>query len=281
MTFSVVARDAATGQLGVAIQSRVLAVGASCPRAEPGVGVVVTQAFMQPSYGPKTLAMLRDGISPDQALATLTSEDSLSVTRQVAAVDVGGRVGVHTGRNCIPATGHVVGDGFSCQANMMRSEGVPEAMAEALTTADGDFKSRLLAALDAAEAAGGDIRGRQSAALIIVAGEKDAPMGGELLNLRVDDNAEPLVELRRLVELRNAGMAGDGGDRLAALDRGNPEGWFWSAIHLVGQGQIDEAREKLDRVYAVDDSWREFLRRLTITGLVPNDPVVIARLTEG
>lgn len=280
MTYSLVARDAATGQLAVAIQSCVLAVGASCPRAEPGVGAVVTQAFLEPSYAPKTLTMLHDGTSPDLALATLTAADTLAVTRQVAAVDAKGRVAVHTGQNCITAAGHVTGEGFSCQANMMRSEGVPEAMADAFTSAQGDFKSRLLAALDAAEAAGGDIRGRQSAALIIVAGETDAPMGGELLNLRVDDNVEPLLELRRLVELRNAGLARDGGDMLAALGRGNPEGWFWSAVQLIAQGQIEAAREKLDRVYAVNDDWRIFLRRLTITGMVPEDPEVLVKLTE-
>ena len=255
VTYSIVARDPETGSLGVAVQTHQPSVGALCPFAEPGVGAVATQSIVEPAYGPLGLEAMRGGESAPDALARLTSEDEQRELRQIAFVDAQGKVATHTGERCIAHAGHIVGDGFSCQANMMRDEGVPEAMASAFTASTGDLAHRILAALDAGQAAGGDIRGMQSAALIVVS-------PGARLDRRVDDHREPLVELRRLVD----------------LDRDNPEGWFWEGIGLAYGGDVDAGRTLVERAYATGDHWRELLRRLPATGLVPDDPDVLDRL---
>jgi uncharacterized Ntn-hydrolase superfamily protein len=205
VTYSIVARDPETGELGVGVASRVLAVGALCPWAEPGVGAVATQSFVDLSYGTKSLAGLRQGASPAIVLEELTTADAGAATRQVAVVDAMGRVAVHDGTECISEAGHVLGEQFSCQANMMRHRGVPEAMADAFATTDGSLVVRILSALDAAEAAGGDFRGRQSSAMKIVAKDPTEGMNGLLIDLRVDDHPAPLSELRRLMELHARG----------------------------------------------------------------------------
>lgn len=255
MTYSIVARDPQTGELGVAVQTHQPSVGALCPFAEAGVGAVATQSIVEPRYGPRGLEAMHGGESPSEALGRLLGEDDGRELRQVAFVDVQGRVAAHTGSRCIAYAGHVLGEGFSCQANMMRNEGVPEAMAAAFTSAEGALAHRLLAALDAAEAAGGDIRGMQSAALIVV-GE------GSRLDRRVDDHDEPLRELRRLVD----------------LGRDNSEGWFWDGIQKAFAGAPEEGAELVKRAYAADESWRELLRRLPPTGLLPDEPAVLDRL---
>lgn len=255
MTYSIVARDAQTGQLGVAVQTHQPSVGALCPFAEAGVGAVATQSIVEPKYGPRGLEAMHGGESPSEALERLLGEDEGRELRQVAFVDAQGGVATHTGNRCIAHAGHIEGDGFSCQANMMRDPGVPEAMASAFTAAEGDLAHRLLAALDAAEAAGGDIRGMQSAALIVV-GE------GTRLDRRVDDHAEPLRELRRLVD----------------LDRENPEGWFWDGVQQAYAGDAEAGMELVKRAYADDEAWRELLRRLPPTGLLPDQPEVLERL---
>jgi uncharacterized Ntn-hydrolase superfamily protein len=244
VTYSIVACDPATGELGVAVQTHQPSVGALCPFAEGDVGAVATQSIVDPAYGPRGLTAMRAGESPANALARLTAADEGRDVRQVAFVDAQGRVAVHTGHRCIAHAGHVVGDGFTCQANMMRDPGVPEAMASAFAGSDGDLAHRLLTALDAAQAAGGDIRGMQSAALIVV--------GPTRLDRRVDDDRDPLVELRRLVD----------------LGHDNPEGWFWHGISLAAKGDVDSGRDHVLRAYAVDDGWRELLRRLPASGLL-------------
>jgi uncharacterized Ntn-hydrolase superfamily protein len=209
VTYSIVARDPETGQLGVAVASRVLAIGALCPWIEAGVGVVATQAFVEVTYGPRTLSALRQGATPTGALEELIVADPQAATRQIAVVDGIGRVAVYDGEECLPEAGHVTGGQFSCQANMMRNSGVPETMAEAFVATEGPLVVRLLSALDAAEAAGGDFRGRQSSAVKVVSGRPEGRMGGMLIDLRVDDHPEPLVELRRLTELlRTSGWFG-------------------------------------------------------------------------
>ena len=277
MTYSIVARDPQTGDLGVAVQSHYFAVGPVVPWARPGVGAVATQSLVEVSYGPRLLELLAAGRAPDEALAELTGDDPGQAGRQVAVVDAGGRVAVHTGARCIAEAGHRTGDGWSVQANMMTTATVPDAMAEAFTAAEGDLASRLVAALDAAEAAGGDIRGRQSAALVVVGGDGDLPPWDRLFDVRVDDAAEPLTELRRLVDLRRAYRDGDAE---APVLGDNPELRFWAALRQAAGGDVTGARSALDGISRHDDRWRELLRRLPAAGLFPDDLELLRALTD-
>jgi uncharacterized Ntn-hydrolase superfamily protein len=287
MTYSIVARDRESEQLGVAVATHALAVGGLCPWVAPEAGAVATQAMVEVGYGPRMIDALRQSRAPEEALRALLAADPAANVRQVAAVDVTGRVAVHTGAQCIPVAGHVTGDGFSCQANMMRDPGVPEAMAETFAATKGVLVHRLLDTLEAAQAAGGDIRGLQSAAIRVVAGRPGAEQSGWLLDVRIDDHDEPLAELNRLVQLHEASNAseaeGPGADpdapaRVAALGRGNPEGWFWYGVSLANQGRVEEAAAALSKAYAVSDDWRELLRR--IPHMLPDDPTVVERLLQ-
>jgi uncharacterized Ntn-hydrolase superfamily protein len=205
VTYSIVARDAKTGEFGVAVQSHYFQVGPVVPWALAGVGAVATQSRVNVSYGPLGLELLRSGYTAAEALKALTSGDSQPEIRQCAIVDAAGNVGAHTGSKCIAAAGHQVGDGFSCQANLMERETVWAAMAEAFTSTDAPLAERMMAALEAAEAEGGDIRGKQSAAMLVVSGK---PTGrsweDRTIDLRVEDAAEPLPELRRLLRIKRA-----------------------------------------------------------------------------
>jgi uncharacterized Ntn-hydrolase superfamily protein len=281
VTYSIVARDPVTGDLGVAVQSHYFAVGPVVPWLRPGVGAVATQAMVNIAYGPNLLERLAAGSAPADALAELVAGDPQGATRQVAVVAADGRVSTHTGDRCIAEAGHRNGDGWSVQANMMTNDTVPDAMAT--TYAAGvkrgdDLVTRLLDVLDAAEAEGGDIRGRQSAALVIVSGDPETPPWDRQYDVRVDDAREPLSELRRLVAVRRAYLTFDA-DHAALGD--NPELRFWQAIGLAtGQGKVDEARAVLDRIYADDDRWRELLRRLPAAGNFPDDPELLAALID-
>ncbi|MEA2124173.1 MAG: hypothetical protein QOI80_955, partial [Solirubrobacteraceae bacterium] len=211
------ARDPASGDLGVAVQSHWFSVGSVVTWGRPGVGTVATQSVAEPAYGPRTLERLAAGEDPQAALPAQLDADELGRVRQVATVDAQGRVAVHTGADCIPHAGHVAGDGFSCQANMMARPGVPEAMAEAYGAADGDLAARLLAALQGAERAGGDVRGRQSAAMLVVDSDREALV--PKLELRVEDHGDPVAELERLLGLQRAyALAGDADELLGAGD---------------------------------------------------------------
>jgi len=283
-----VARDPESEQLGVAVATHALAVGGLCPWAAPEAGAVATQAMVEVGYGPRMIDALRQSRLPEAALQELLATDPAAHVRQVAAVDVGGRVAVHTGAQCIPVAGHVSGDGFSCQANMMRGAGVPEAMAETFVATTGPLVHRLLATLQAAQVAGGDIRGLQSAAVRIVAGRPGADRSGWLLDVRIDDHDAPLAELTRLVLLHEASHASEaeGPDadphapaRVAELGRGNPEGWFWYGVGLANNGRLEEAAAALQKAYAVSDDWRELLGR--IPHMLPGDPAVLERLVQG
>jgi uncharacterized Ntn-hydrolase superfamily protein len=274
VTYSIVARDGETGDLGVAVQTRAFSVGRTVPWALPGVGAVATQAFSERSYGPLGLELLQAGRTPEQTLRALVAADEQAEARQVGIVDAAGRAAAHTGEACIPECGHTVGDGFAVQANMMRSAEVWPAMAEAYTSAgrgdgDGDgevtLARRLLDALDAAEAAGGDFRGGQSAAILVVAGERSsAPWDGRISDLRVDDHAEPLAELRRLLDLEEAygrlnRVRGEVPEeeanraRAAGVAEDNLE---WFAVAAAWRaGDLDEARRRLARLLARDPRW--------------------------
>ncbi|HEX5800280.1 MAG TPA: DUF1028 domain-containing protein [Gaiellaceae bacterium] len=200
MTYSLVARDAETGELGVAVQSRSFGTGRVVPWAAAGVGAVATQSFSLASYGPLGLASLRAGATPGEALAELVAADELRDFRQVAFVDAQGRTASHTGAACIPAAGARAGEGFSAQGNMLRSDEVWRAAAEGFEAASGSLAERLLEGLDAAEAAGGDFRGRQAGAILVVAAEGSGEIWGDrIVDVRVDEHEEPLRELRRLL----------------------------------------------------------------------------------
>ncbi len=208
MTYSIVARDPDTGELGVAVQSHWFSVGSIVTWARPGVGAVATQANADPGYGPQLLDLVAAGVHAEQALATLVANDPAGHSRQVAVVDAAGHVAAHTGSSCMAYAGHVTGTGVSCQANIMATERVWPAMLEAFEAAAGSLTSRLLDALDAAEREGGDLRGRQSAAILVVA--PDAEPWQTVVSVRVEDDPEPLGELRRLVALRGAyALAGE------------------------------------------------------------------------
>lgn len=288
-TYSIVARDAESGQLGVAVQSHWFSVGAIVPWAEAGVGAIATQSFVDPSYGKLGLEMLRTGKSAPETLRALLAGDEGSAVRQVAIIDNQGRVAAHTGVKNIEMAGHVTGDGFSVQANMMLHDTVWPAMARAFQATRGDLAARMLAALAAAQAAGGDIRGRQSAALIVVSARPTGkPWVDRVFDLRIDDHPEPITELARLVNLQraynhmNAGdlavEANDNPRALAeyraagALVAGNLEMEFWHAVALVNMKRAAEARPIFRRVFSADPNWRELARRLPKAGLLPADP---------
>ena len=296
-TFSIVARDPKTGDMGVAVQSHWFSVGSIVTWAEAGVGAVATQSFVDPGYGLKGLGLMRTGTSAPDALARLVKDDPQPDGRQVAMIDAAGRVNAYTGTSAVASAGHIVGEQFSVQANMMANEKVWPAMAEAYRRAPGDLADRLLAALDAAQAAGGDARGRQSAALLVVkANGTGRPWVGadKLFELRIEDHPQPLVELRRLLRLQRAYGHANRGDELmtekkvdaalveyAAASKLAPEIVelpFWHAVTLASIGREAEAAPIFKAVFAKEPLWLEMLDRLPAAGLFPNDPALLARI---
>lgn len=278
MTYSIVARDPDTGELGVAVQSHWFSVGSIVTWAQPGVGAVATQANAEVSYGPGALALLAEGVPAPDALARLVSADPGAPSRQVAVVDAAGRVGVHTGPKCMDYAGHIVGDGVSCQANIMATERVWPAMLEAFAAGAGSAPliMRLLDALDAAERVGGDLRGRLSAAVLVV------PAEGEpwrtVVSLRVEDHPEPLPELRRLVavhdayrlanradDLLDAGRHAEAAElyvRASACAPDNHELLFWAGLAAAQSGDMPTALQRVRRAIELQPGWRDLLGRL-------------------
>ena len=294
-TFSIVARDPVTGDFGIAVQSHWFQVGPSVPWAEAGVGAVATQSFVRIDYGPKGLQLMKEGKSAREALDALLAQDPQKDVRQVAMVDAQGRVAAWTGPKCIAAAGNQAGDGFSVQANLMDKPTVWPAMARAFAAAQGDLAERMLAALEAAQAEGGDIRGRQSAALIVVrARSTGEPWHDRLVDLRVDDNPEPLVELRRLLSLHRAYEEMNLGDEAVAVDQipkavehytraaklapEIAELPFWQAVTLFSVGKEEEALPLFREVFAREERWARLVPRLPAAGLLPEDPKKIERI---
>ena len=294
-TYSIVAIDKETGELGVAVQSHWFSVGALVPWAESGVGAVATQSFVEASYGPLGLDLIRAGKSAEEALAGLLKADPHEDVRQVAMVDVQGRVAVHTGKNCIPEAGHYVGDGFSCQANLMLKNTVWQAMAQAFEGTKGELVDRLLAALDAAQAEGGDIRGRQSAAIIVVKGKTSGVWWKDrTYDLRVEDSPDPLGELRRLVRLNKAYNDMNRGDELLTEGKvedamkaykkamemypDNAEMIFWPAVTLASSGRVEESMPLFKKVFAIDYNWAILVPRLPQVGQLPKDKNLIRKI---
>ena len=296
-TYSIVARDPATGEIGVAVQSHWFSVGSIVPWAEAGVGAVATQSFVEPAYGPRGLELMRRGMAAPEALKQLVAEDAQPHGRQVAMIDAAGRVSAYTGKAAIAAAGHHLGDGFSVQANMMASERIWPAMAAAYRNTKGHLADRMLAALEAAEASGGDIRGRQSAAILIVKAKSTGrPWVGadRVFDLRVEDHASPIEELRRLMRLQRAYTHANRGDELMteqrvelaleeyeAASRLAPEIVelpFWHAVTLASIGREADAAPIFRRVFAREPVWAELLERLPAAGLFPDDRALIRRI---
>ena len=294
-TYSIVARDTNTGDMGVAVQSHWFSVGTVVTWGEAGVGVVATQAFANVSFGPRGLQLLKQGMGAKQAVDVLISSDEAREMRQLAIVDAQGEVATHTGKKCIPKAGHIVGIDHSVQANLMINDKVWPAMDKAFRSAEGSLSERMLLALEAGEATGGDIRGRQSAALLVVRGR---PTGNSwedrLVDLRVDDSKEPLVELRRLLDVHRAYEKMNQGD--TALETGkmalarelysaaeclfpeNEEMRFWHAVTLASNGLLEESLPLFKDVFQRNENWRLLARRLVPNGQLLVDEMGLARI---
>ncbi|MCH8967234.1 MAG: DUF1028 domain-containing protein [Planctomycetes bacterium] len=290
-TYSIVARDPQTGELGVAVQSHWFSVGSVVPWAESGVGAVATQSFVDPAYGPLGLELIRMGRSAPAALTSLLAGDDGRDVRQVAMIDAKGRVAVHTGAKCIAAAGHIADEAgqFSVQANLMERDEVWPAMAKAYREASGDLADRMVAALEAAERAGGDIRGRQSAALLVVSAVSTGkPWVDRRFDLRIEDHPDPIAELKRLVRLQRAYLHMNAGDE--AMEAGDFERSaaeysaaqrlapsiveipFWNAVSLASADKLDDALGIFKSVFAKEPRWAELVPRLVAVGLLPDDP---------
>ncbi len=297
-TFSIVARDPVTGEMAVAVQSHWFSVGTAVSWGEAGVGVVATQSFVNKSYGIKGIALMKEGKSATDALSELLAADEGREVRQVAMIDVNGNVSAHTGKNCIDFAGHIIGKNYSIQSNMMLNNKVCTAMAKAFEASEGKpLAERVLASLQAAQAVGGDIRGKQSAALLVVAGRSEGkPWDERLIDLRVDDHATPLLELDRLLRLYRAYQHMDKGDlatekndmKLAMEEYGaamkmfpqNLEMQYWTAITLANNKKVTDAVLMLQKIYKQDPNWRELTKRLPKVNLLNVSEKDLKALTD-
>jgi len=294
-TYSIVARDPDSGQLGVAVQSHWFSVGSLVPWAQAGVGAIATQSFVEVRYGVSGLELMASGLDAQRTLAALLAADANPGVRQVAMIDNSGRTATHTGENCIEYAGHLVGENFSVQANLMIKPGVPQAMARAFQQASGSLAERLLVALEAAQATGGDLRGKQSAAILVVSGNASGRSWQDrLVDLHVEDNPQPLLELRRLLLLNTAYEHMNRGDhalesgdieaalaeygRAEALQPDNLEMKFWHAVSLVNAGRVDAAILLFDTIFRGGVQWRELVPRLARAGLLQADVAVLKRI---
>ena len=294
-TYSIVARDPVSGELGVAVQSHWFSVGSVVPWAESGVGAVATQSFVEPSYGALGLELMRTGKSAAEALAGLVAADPSPAVRQVGMVDASGRAAVYTGEMAIPEACDRSEPGMTIQANLMAAPTVCDAMHRAYTESDGDLAERLMSALEAAQAEGGDIRGKQSAALLVVAAQ---PTGrswkDRLYDLRIEDHPEPLVELRRVLTVARAyrhmseadehwaagemDRARQAYERASELLPGRAEPVFWHAVLLTSTGRLDAALPLFARAYRLQPAWRTLVPRLVGPGLLPDNAETIERI---
>ena len=294
-TYSIVARDPETGELGVAVQSHYFGVGSRVVWAEPGVGVVATQSFTNPAFGPDGLRLMREGSTAEQALNELLEADARADVRQVGMVDADGNVANHTGQNSIREYCDLTGDGYAVQANLMWKPIVCEAMVRGYESAEGDLAERMMIALESAEAVGGDIRGMQSAALLIVSGDASEPAwGGRIFDLRIEDHKEPLLEMRRLLttarayQLMNDGdkhmAAGDADSTIIAYEKAstllpdNHEIIFWYALTLAANERVDESLPLFSKAFSMWPLWRELIQRMPASGLLPDDPELMQRI---
>lgn len=293
-TYSIVAYDTLTGEFGAAVQSHYFKV-ADVIWLEPGIGAVATQSLVDFAYGPLGLEMMKKGKSAKLALEGLLASDTDNQVRQVAMIDRNLVIAAHTGAKCIAEAGHQIGKNYSVQANLMRNNTVWGAMAKSFEETPGDIAEKMMAALEAAENQGGDIRGMQSAAMVVVTGKPTGlPWRDRTVDIRVDDSPQPLVELRRLLNISRAYRHMDKGDefitakdfekanaeyaRAAELAPGNPEILFWHAVTLVTAGEIERSLPIFKEVFQADSSWRTLVPRLVNSDLLPNDKKLIERI---
>lgn len=289
-TYSIVARDSMSGDMGVAVQSHWFSVGSVVTYGKAGVGVVATQSLANPAYGPKGLTLMEQGLGVQQALDALLEIDSGEMYRQVAFLNNKGEVATHTGNLCIAEAGHRSGKNFSVQANMMLKNTVWDAMAKTFESTQGSLAERMLAALQAAENEKGDIRGKQSAAMLIVKGVSTGKSWQDtVLDLRVEDHQDPLGELGRLIKIHKAydfmnkgDLAMEVGDSQKAeelylnaqkLFPNNLEMQYWYAINLLNNGSYKKAHPILKQIFEKEKNWKELTQRLVPSKLliIPED----------
>ena len=301
MTYSIVARDPETGRFAVAVQSHFLGVGPVVPWLEAGVGAIATQASVNIAFGPIGLEMLRAGQTAAEVVASLTRADERSAIRQLGVVDAEGRTAAHTGAECIPACGHRVGDGYTVQGNLLERDTCWPAMADAYESAlarGEPFVERLLLALEAAEREGGDVRGRQSAAIMVVEGEvrptswRGHLWGGRVMDLRIEDHPDPVPELRRIVTMQLAYDLSDDDGEGARAGMSSPERYarsrqlapeayelvFWRGVELATGGDVEAGRRELGIAFAADTRWRTTLQHLADAGREGVTPELAASL---
>jgi uncharacterized Ntn-hydrolase superfamily protein len=294
-TFSIVARDPQTGEMGVAVQSHWFSVGSIVAWGEAGVGVVATQSFVNPSFGQRGLELLKKGMTAQEVVDLLISTDGGRDVRQLAIVDSKGNSFAYTGAKCISEAGHFVGNGYSVQANMMLNNTVWNAMSKAFENTKAPLAERLIAALEAAQKEGGDIRGKQSACLLVVKGEASGNLWEDrLIDLRVEDNPEPVIEIKRLLtvyrayEHMNKGdLAVEKNDMKLAMDEYNaamkmfPENLemkYWTAVTLTNTGELDKSLPMFKEIFAEDKNWKELTKRLPPVGLLTVSAEILTKI---
>lgn len=285
-TYSIVAKDANTGEMAVGVQSHWFSVGTLVSWGKSGVGVVATQSFVNPSYGPNGIELMENGVSAEEALKNLTDKDEGRDFRQAAMLDVNGSVNAFTGEKCIESAGHFVGENFSVQANMMLNDKVIPAMKKAFQdNSNLPLAERIIKVFEAAESVGGDIRGKQSAALIVVGAEKTSNVWEDKkIDLRVDDSSNPIKEIKRLLKVQRAYDHMNKGDlaieendmdkalseygKAQVLFPENHEMSFWKAIALLNNGKKEAARPILKKVFKENPNWKKLIYRLPKSGLI-------------
>jgi len=294
-TYSIVAYDEKTGQLGVAVQSHWFSVGTVVPWAKAGVGAVATQSIAEPSYGPSGLALMEKGVPANEALQSLLSKDSGENVRQIGMVDIQGNVGAHTGSRCIRYAGHKIGKHYSVQANIMEKPTVPNAMSKAFESAKGDLAERMIIALEAAEQEGGDLRGKQSAALLVVSGNPTGDAWKDrIVDIQIGDHEDPLGELRRLLNISKAYHHAQKGDEYMEKDEmdlalqeysaaanlypENPELPFWTAVTLAQTGELEKALPIFKDVFSKNESLRELIPRIVESGFLKVDHQIVDQI---
>lgn len=294
-TYSIVARDPETGEMGVAVQSHWFSVGSIVSWGEAGVGVIATQSFVNPSFGQRGLEMLKQGMTAQEVVDLLIASDEGRDFRQLAIVDAKGNSAAYTGSKCIPEAGHIVGDNYSVQANLMLSNLVWSEMSKAFESTDGPLAERLVAALEAAENVGGDIRGKQSAAILVVKGEATGKLWEDrYIDLRVEDNPDPISEIKRLLKvfrayehMNNGDLAVEKNDMKLAMDHystamkmfpENLEMKYWTAVTLVNTGQLDNALPLFKEIFSADDNWKKLTPRLIKVGMLNADETTLQKI---